>query len=35
MAWRKSHRAFIERSNQDGKDQFGWDECQTIKYRAW
>ncbi len=35
MAWRKSHRAFIERSNQDGKDQFGGDEFQTIKYRAW
>lgn len=35
MAWRKSHRAFIERSNQDGKDQFGWDEFQTTKYRAW
>ena len=35
MAWRKSHRAFIERSNQDSKDQFGWDEFQATKYRAW
>ncbi|MBI1877444.1 MAG: transposase [Chloroflexi bacterium] len=35
MAWRKSHRAFIERSNPDGKDQFGWDEFQATKYRAW
>ncbi|GIK42951.1 MAG: hypothetical protein BroJett011_67840 [Chloroflexota bacterium] len=35
MAWRKSHRAFVERSNQDGKSEFGWDEFQTIKYRAW
>lgn len=35
MAWRKSHRAFIECSNHDGKDQFGWDEFQTTKYRAW
>lgn len=35
MAWRKSHRAFIERSNQDSKDGFGWDEFQALKYRAW
>lgn len=35
MAWRKSHRAFIERSNQDGKCEFGWDEFQALKYRAW
>lgn len=35
MAWRKAHRAFIERSNQDGKDELGWDECQATKYRAW
>jgi SRSO17 transposase len=35
MAWRKTHRYFIERSNQDAKDQFGWDEFQTRKYRAW
>ena len=35
MAWRKTHRYFIERSNQDAKDEFGWDEFQTRKYRAW
>ena len=35
MAWRKSHRYFIERSNQDAKGEFGWDEFQAIKYRAW
>lgn len=35
MAWRKSHRYFIERSNQDAKSELGWDEFQAIKYRAW
>lgn len=35
MAWRKSHRYFIERSNQDKKSEFGWDEFQAIKYLAW
>jgi len=35
MAWRKSHRYLIERSNQDAKDEFGWDEFRTRKYRAW
>jgi len=35
MAWRKSHRAFIERSNQDSKDGLGWDEFQALKFRAW
>jgi SRSO17 transposase len=35
MAWRKSHRYFIERSNQDEKSELGWDEFQAIKYRAW
>jgi SRSO17 transposase len=35
MAWRKSHRAFIECSNQNSKSDFGWDEMQTVKYRAW
>jgi SRSO17 transposase len=35
MAWRKSHRYFIERSNQDAKGGMGWDEFQAIKYRAW
>ncbi len=35
MAWRKSFRYFAERSNQDSKSDFGWDELQAIKYRAW
>jgi hypothetical protein len=35
MAWRKSHRYFIERSNQDAKGEYGWDEFQAMKYRAW
>ena len=34
-AWRKSHRYFIERSNQDEKGGLGWDEFQARKYRAW
>ena len=35
MAWRKSHRYFVERSNQDAKSELGWDEFQATKYRAW
>jgi SRSO17 transposase len=35
MAWRKSHRYFIERSNQDAKGELGWDEFQAMKYQAW
>ena len=35
MARRKSHRYFIERSNQDAKTELGWDEFQAIKYHAW
>jgi len=35
MARRKSHRYFIERDNQDGKSELGWDEFQATKYRAW
>lgn len=35
MAWRKTHRYLIERSNEDAKDEFGWDEFQTRKYSAW
>jgi len=35
MAWRKTHRYFIERSNQDAKSELGWDEFQATKYRAW
>jgi len=29
MAWRKSHRYFIERDNQDNKGELGWDEFQA------
>jgi SRSO17 transposase len=35
MAWRKSHRYFIERDNQDCKSELGWDEFQATKYLAW
>ena len=35
MALRKSQRYFIERSNQDAKSEFGWDEFQAIKLNAW
>jgi SRSO17 transposase len=35
MAWRKTHRYLIERSNQDAKGEIGWDEFQARKYRAW
>lgn len=35
MAWRKTHRYFIERDNQDAKSEMGWDEFQAIKYQAW
>lgn len=35
MAWRKTQRYLIERSNQDAKGEFGWDEFQARKYRAW
>jgi SRSO17 transposase len=35
MAWRKSHRYFVERSNQDETGELGWDEFQAIKYLAW
>ncbi len=35
MAQRKSHRYFIERSNQDAKSALGWDEFQATKYQAW
>jgi len=35
MAWRKSHRYFIERDNQDAKSEMGWDEFQAVKYQAW
>lgn len=35
MAWRKSHRYFVERSNQDAKSELGWDDFQATKYQAW
>jgi SRSO17 transposase len=35
MAWRQSHRYFIERSNQDAKGELGWDDFQAVKYVAW
>jgi hypothetical protein len=35
MARRQSFRHFAERSNQDRKSDFGWDEFQAIKDRAW
>jgi len=35
MAWRKSHRCFIECDNRDCKSELGWDELQATKYRAW
>ncbi len=35
MALRKSERYFIERSNQDAKSAFGWDEFQATKLTAW
>ena len=35
MAWRKSHRYFIEHSNQTAKSELGWDEFQATKYLAW
>jgi len=35
MAWRKSHRYFIERDNQDSKGELGWDEFQATKFQAW
>ncbi len=35
MVWRKTHRYFIERSNEDAKSELGWDEFQALKYRGW
>jgi len=35
LAWRKSHRYFIEHNNQISKSELGWDEFQAIKYQAW
>ena len=35
LAWWKCQRYFVERSNQDAKSEFGWDEFQARRYRAW
>jgi SRSO17 transposase len=35
MTRRKSQRYFVERAIQDAKSEFGWDEFQAVKYRAW
>ena len=35
MAHRKSQRYFIERRYQEAKSEFGWNEFQALKYRAW
>ena len=35
LAQRKAQRYFIERTNQDAKSEFAWDEFQSLKYRAW
>ena len=35
MAWRKTHRYFIERDNQDAKSEMGWDEFQALRYQTW
>ena len=35
LATRKSQRYFVERTIQDAKSEFGWDEFQALKYRAW
>jgi SRSO17 transposase len=34
-AWGKCHRDCIERSHQDAPSEWGWDEWQAQKYRAW
>lgn len=35
LALLKCLRHFVERTNQDSKSEFGWDEFQAQKYRAW
>jgi SRSO17 transposase len=35
LARRKCQRFFIERTNQEAKSDFGWDEIQTTKYLSW
>ena len=35
LAWLKSQRYFVERTNQDAKSEAGWDELEARKYRGW
>jgi SRSO17 transposase len=35
LAARKTQRFFVEGAIQNAKSDFGWDESQTIKFRAW
>ena len=35
LACRQSQRYFVERSNQDAKSEYGWDEFQATKLLAW
>jgi SRSO17 transposase len=35
LARRKAQRYFVERSNQDAKSEYGWDEFQATKLLAW
>jgi SRSO17 transposase len=35
LAWQRCQRHFVERSIQDAKTEFGWDELAAHKYLAW
>ena len=35
LAWLKCQRYFIERTNQEAKSEFGFDELRAQKYQAW
>jgi hypothetical protein len=35
LAWGKCQRYFIERAHQGAQSEWGWDEWQAQKYRAW
>jgi hypothetical protein len=35
LAWLRCQRHFVERSIQDAKTEFGWDELAAHKYLAW
>jgi len=35
LARRKCQRFFVERTNQEAKSDFGWDDIQTTKSLAW